>query len=104
MSIDMYMSHLSCMSIELNLQVPLHDNNKYLMLRVASGCYDPLGADDRAGGIALPSVLLRRAGKNAMAEEDGGGCFDANAGSRPWDICVNTGGDSDDGILGGSVV
>lgn len=44
------------------------------MSHVASGCYEPLGADDRAGGIALPSVLLRRAGKNAMAGKDGGGC------------------------------
>ena len=71
------------------------------MLYVASGFYDPLGADDRAGGIAVPSrasALPRRAGENAMAEEDGGRCVDANDGSRPWDICVNTGGDSDDRI------
>jgi hypothetical protein len=39
-----------------------------------------------------------------MAEEDGGGCFDANAGSGPWDMRMNTGGDSDDGIWGSSLV
>jgi hypothetical protein len=55
MSIDVYLSHLSCVSIGLNLEVLSHDNHKYLMLLVASGCYDPLGADDRAGGRALPS-------------------------------------------------
>lgn len=31
MSIDVYLSHLSCVPIGRKSQVPLHDNNKYLM-------------------------------------------------------------------------
>ena len=86
MSIDVYLSHLSCVSIGLNLQVPLHDNNKDLMLRVASGCYDPLGADDRAGGIALPSVFAQAGGGKRHGGKRRRWVIDANDGSRPWDI------------------
>ena len=60
--IGRYLSYLSCPSVGPDLQVPLHDDSKFLMLQVASGCYDPLGADDRAGSIALPSVFAQAGG------------------------------------------
>ena len=66
--IGRYLSYLSCPSVGPDLQVLLHDNSKFLMLQVASGCYDPLGADDRAGGIALPSVFAQ-AGKTPWREK-----------------------------------
>lgn len=94
-SIGRYLSHLSCLSIGPDLQVLLHDDSKFLMLQVASGCYDPLGADDRAGGIALPSVFAqagkRHGGKRRRWASD------ANDGSRPWDMD----GDSDHRIAFG---
>jgi hypothetical protein len=56
------------------------------MLQVASGCYDPLGADDRAGGIALPSVFAQAGGGKRHGGKRRRWVIDANDGSRPWDI------------------